>query len=201
MNSKTETGNRGVLNYKAFRLLIAFLAFSIPIVVWSISTSELTSISASYYTEARDIFIGLLFFVGAFLGVYNGHLKSEAYASRMAAFAIILVAIFPTSCEICDIDIKTRVHYISAGVFFLVLMYFCFGPFRKHAKAKKGGENRSKIYFVCGTVILVCILTMLVNEFVVFISNNLLFIAETIALWAFGTAWFVAGRYRTILPV
>jgi len=192
----TKNKNRGVFNYKIFRVLIGILAFSIPIVVCSLSSTDLTSISASYYTEARDVFIGLLFIVGVFLGVYNGYSIWESLASKIAALAIILVALIPTSCDICDTDLETRVHYISAGVFFLVLMYFCFGPFYKRAKSKEGGKTRSKIYLVCGALIFLCILAMAFNEAIKkWCGINIIYGAETIALWAFGSAWIVAGAY------
>ena len=54
------------------RLIMGFIAFALsPIVI--IITAEITpSISASYYTNARDVFVGLLFVIGAFLLAYNG---------------------------------------------------------------------------------------------------------------------------------
>ena len=193
----TKNKNRGVFDYKTFRILIGVIAFSIPIVVCCISNIDLKSISASYHSNARDVFIGLLFIVGVFLGVYNGYSKWESLASKIAALAIIMVALIPTSCDICDTDVKTRVHYISAGIFFLVLMYFCFGPFYKRAKSKEGGKTRSKIYVVCGAVILLCILAMAFNKAIKnWCGVNIMYCAETIALWAFGFAWFVAGIYK-----
>ncbi|MEO5888515.1 MAG: hypothetical protein ABIQ77_12725, partial [Anaerolineales bacterium] len=44
-----------------------------------IITAEITSsISASYYTDARDVFVGLLFVIGAFLLAYNGRSRDLA---------------------------------------------------------------------------------------------------------------------------
>ena len=54
------------------RLIVGFIAFALPPIVISITATMTSSISASYYTNARDVFVGLLFVIGAFLLAYNG---------------------------------------------------------------------------------------------------------------------------------
>ena len=54
------------------RLIVGFIAFALPCIVISITATITSSISASYYTNARDVFVGLLFVIGAFLLAYNG---------------------------------------------------------------------------------------------------------------------------------
>jgi hypothetical protein len=56
-----------VFDYRALRLLVGIIAFALPIAVPLIASTNLTSISASYYTNSRDIFVGMLFIVGSFL--------------------------------------------------------------------------------------------------------------------------------------
>lgn len=188
-----------VFDYKALRLLIGIIAFSIPLVVSIISTDSLASISASYYTDARDSFVGMLFIVGAFMWAYNGHSSGESTASKIAALAAICVAIFPTTCINCDTDTKAIVHYGAAAVLFSILAYFCLVSFRKKTKGKKGKKGmRSKIYLSCGLVIIGAIATMLFNLFIPFDEGvNIVFWSETVALSAFGIAWIVAGK---VLP-
>lgn len=193
-----------VFDYRALRLLVGCIAFALPIIVSVVSSAPLSSISASYYTEARDLFVGLLFFVSAFLWAYNGHTPSEARASKIASLAAILVAIFPTSCDTCDLDLKAIIHYGAAVTLFAILQYFCFGPFRKDTKGQKGKKGlRSKIYFVCGSIMLACILSAGAAEIVQ--SNEaaqtlpIKYWAEFVALAAFGAAWIVAGKYLSAL--
>ena len=189
-----------VFDYRALRLLVGCIAFALPIIVSVVSTTPLSSISASYYTEARDLFVGLLFFVSAFLWAYNGHTPSEARASKIASLAAILVAVFPTSCDTCNTDLKALIHYGAAFTLFAMLQYFCFGPFRKNTKGQVGKKGlRSKIYFFCGWVMLACILSAGAAEIMpsgeAAQTLPIKYWAEFVALAAFGVAWVVAGKY------
>ena len=89
-----------VFDYRALRLLMGMIAFALPFIVTLVSSTTLTSISASYYTEARDIFVGLLFVVSAFLMAYNGHTASEGWASRAASRCSGSICGWPRSAAI-----------------------------------------------------------------------------------------------------
>ncbi|MFN2237159.1 MAG: hypothetical protein ACK2U1_23260 [Anaerolineales bacterium] len=188
-----------VFDYRALRLLMGMIAFALPFIVTLVSSTTLTSISASYYTEARDIFVGLLFVVSAFLMAYNGHTTGEAWASKAACLAAMVAALYPTSCEGCAANIQSTLHYVSAAVLFAILAYFCLGPFRKNTKGQPGKKGRrAKIYFMCGWAIVACILTIGISKLAMTEdARNSLYItywAEAVALWAFGVAWIVAGK-------
>ena len=189
-----------VFDYRALRLIMGMIAFAIPIVVTLISTDPLSSISASYYTEARDVFVGMLFVVGAFLWAYNGHTKSQSYASKFASIAAILVAICPTTCNGCETGANSAVHYGSAFVLFSILTFFCLGPFRKNIKGKGGKKGRrSIIYLVCGLIMAFSIAGLGICRIVLAdeLMNRLriTYWTETVALFSFGFAWMVAGKY------
>jgi hypothetical protein len=67
-----------VFDYRALRLIMGLIAFSLPIVVTVLATGPLSSISAPYYTDGRDAFVGMLFIVGALLWAYTpscGHTR------------------------------------------------------------------------------------------------------------------------------
>ena len=188
-----------VFDYRALRLLMGIIAFSFPFVVSIVSSTPLSSISASYHTEARDIFVGLLFIVSAFLWAYQGHRQIEANMSKVASVTAVLVALFPTACETCEPNIFSTIHYVAASILFSILAYFCLGPFRKNTKGQSGKKGRrAKIYFVCGWVIISCILTIGLSN-LAFSSEmvkalHITYWGETIALFAFGIAWIVAGK-------
>ena len=194
-------GNKEVLfDYRALRLLMGFIALALPFAVSVLSSSPLSSISASYYTEARDAFVGMLFVVSAFLWAYNGHSLKEAYASKIASLAAVFVAIFPTSCDLCKPELKSVIHYGAAATLFAILAYFCFGPFRKNTKGKAGKKGRrSKIYFTCGCIMVGCMLGLVVSKLTMSDETikalRVTYWAEAIALCAFGFAWIVAGKY------
>lgn len=189
-----------VFDYRALRLLVGLIAFALPITVSIVSKIQLSSISASYHTNARDIFVGMLFIVGSFLWAYNGHSKKESIASKAASIAAVLVALFPTSCDTCDSDYRSTIHYIAAASLFLLLAYFCFGPFRIKIKSKKGKKGRrSKIYFTCGSVMVACMVILAIAKLTLSKETinafSVTYWAEAIALGAFGVAWMVAGKY------
>lgn len=196
----SEEKRNTVFDYRTLRFLVGWIAFSLPFVVTIISTTPLRSISASYHTESQDIFVGMLFIVGSFLVAYNGHLPREAIASKIAGVSAIIVALFPTSCYTCGSDINSAIHYAAAVLLFGILTYFCLGPFRKKIKNKGGKKGiRSKIYLVCGIIMILCMLAVPVGKLVLTsdLYNNLAitFWAEAIALNTFGVAWIVAGKY------
>ena len=189
-----------VFDYRALRLLMGLIAFALPFVVNLLSSSPLSSISASYYTEARDAFVGMLFVVSALLWAYIGHSPKEALASKIASLAAILVAIFPTSREACVADLNSTIHSAGAITLFAMLAYFCFVPFRKNTKGKPGKKGRrSKTYFVCGCIMSLSLVSALIAKLglpcEVEKTLNITYWAEAIALGAFGVAWIVAGKY------
>ncbi len=189
-----------VFDYRTLRFLVGLIAFSLPYVVTIIASTPLRSISVSYHTEAQDIFVGMLFIVGSFLVAYNGHFLREAIASKVAGFSAIIVALVPTSCPTCSANINSTIHYSAAVLLFAILAYFCFGPFRRKIKGKGGKKGvRSKIYLVCGIIMVICMLTALLGSLILDADTYnrlaITFWAEAVALNAFGIAWIVAGKY------
>jgi len=193
------SGHNPVFDYRALRFLVGLVAFALPVVVWLISCTRLSSISASYYTEARDVLVGSLFVISALLWAYNGHTPLEKWVSKVASLAAIVVALCPTSCDDCEGDARSIAHGIAAVVLFATIAFFCLGPFRKDTKGQAGKKGRrAKIYFVCGWIIVGCMAGAGAAEVIVPSATReacrIMFWAESIALWAFGVAWIVAGK-------
>jgi hypothetical protein len=192
--------NKKVFDYRALRLLVGIIAFAIPVFVTIISSGPLSSISASYFTEARDVFVGMLFVVSAFLWAYNGHTKTQSYASKIASISAISVAIFPTVCDKCETSTLSIIHYVSALILFSMLTYFCLGPFRNKTKGQGGKKGRrSRIYLICGLVMAGSMLGLGICELALsdelMVRLRITYWAETVALFSFGCAWMVAGKY------
>ena len=156
-----------VINHKTMRQIIGLIAFQLPLAVLLFSgQQELSSISISYWTDARDIFVGSLVAVAFFLFAYNGtgdcRRDIEYWFSKVACLAAIIVAFFPTAgvenCETCNP--AKWIHAVSdffgkdPGVIhytFAVLLFICLilliSFFSLRAK-NKGEFTRSRIYFV-----------------------------------------------------
>ena len=192
-----------IFDYKALRLMVGIIALTLPVLVTLVAGQEIASVSASYHTDARNYFVGLLFVVGALMLAYNGHSSLEALASKVGATSAIVVALIPTD-EFCGESTRaSTIHLAAAVLLFLILAWFCFGPFRKNTKGQPGKKGRrAKFYFVCGSVMIVSMAVGVIGKFVwsceELVTLNLTYWVEAIALGAFGVAWIVAGK---IIPM
>ena len=197
----------GVFDYRALRLLMGILAICLPIAVEQLNgPPPLSSISASYWADGttRDVFVGTLFAVAAFLFAYRGNSDSEKYLSPIASFCAILVATFPTTADGCDPNLASYVHQISAVALFMILAFIAYSPFRKDLKGKGGKRQfRSGVYLMTSTLILLCILAGLIAGFLDSLSDfkekHHLLGRGPVALCAFGSAWIISGKFTRLL--
>lgn len=219
-NVSSPTQTQTVFSYKAIRGLAGAVALSIPFIVTIASQEPIASISGSYYTDARDWFVGLLFMNAAFLFAYKGHNNTQKYLSRIAAVAAVCVALFPTTQSACEIenpdsllncapDWVSTVHYVSAGALFSILTYFCFFIFYRstaetpYKSASKPSVKRSSdearrhlVYLACSVTMLACMLGLVLVAFGLFAQiSNIVYYLEALALIAFGIAWTVSGKF------
>ena len=142
--------------------MVGIIAFSLPIFVLIIPWEVLSSISSSYHSDARDVFVGCLFFISAFLFAYNGLYLGELIMSKITGIALILVALFPTACDGCEANTSSWIHLGSAATAFITLSVFCFWPFRLNIKGQGGKKKvRSIIYIVCGSVMSGAVLALI----------------------------------------
>lgn len=151
------------INHKVMRVIVGVIALSLSPVVYVLSGSvgELSSISSSYWTDARDVFVGALIAVGFFLAGYNGSGNGrdwEYFLSKAACLFAICIALFPTKSSSGD-DVVAgwvasisgyfgltsgQIHYAAAVSLFaclVALMWF----FSEHAR-EKGKSGRSGFY-------------------------------------------------------
>jgi len=168
--------------------------------------------SVSYHTPARDAFVGWLFVVGAFLMAYEGHYFYEGVASKVASAMAFLVAISPTECssiapsKMCElaptVNIHAEVHQSAAALLFIILAFFCLGPFRRRAASKTGinAKIRRLIYWACGIAMLGAMAYIVIEAKTPYKHPRAVFYGEVVALSAFGIAWIVAGQYFNFVP-
>ena len=198
-----ETENP-VFDYRMLRLYMGVIALSLPYAAILLSQVSLTSVSASYYTEARDTFVGMSFIVGAFLWAYNGHTFRQAVASKIASVAAFFVGLFPTACDDCAASITSITHSGAAITLFSILAYFCLGPFREKTRGQPGKKGRRDlVYLVCGWVMVAAMSIalgawLLLDETTV-MQLRIVFWVELVALNAFGIAWITAGKCLPVL--
>lgn len=213
----SDEAENSAFNYQLLRFTMGIIALMIPGCVTQLGGSELSSISASYYTPGRDYFVGLLCIVAAFLFAYRGESKWQAILSKFAALAAFCTAMFPTSPNGAPTDTTAIIHGLSAGLLFTILTIFCLYFFLNSVtqdaleaskvdtknKTYLANMRRRFVYFFCGGTMASCIVVgcitagylymgILYNWFVDEIF--LIYYIEIFALWAFGFAWVVSGK-------
>ncbi len=102
MANKTEDG--AGFSYRALRLSIGLLGLLLPLLL-AVGTAfqPMTSVSDYYYTNMRDLFVGVLFFLTLFLAFYRPYKRPDrnegvvdTVISIVSAVAAGLLALFPT---------------------------------------------------------------------------------------------------------
>jgi hypothetical protein len=210
-----------IISFLQLRRAIGWCGIGLPIFLFLAFTFQYPhcslppSISHFYYTGLGTYFTGTLFAVAIFLFHYRMPEKTDRLAAQIAAVAALLVACCPTnpycnSCYTCiQIEwiphpIETKLHYGAALVFFLVLAFFCICLFTKtHVNLPETPQKiiRNRLYTICGYTILICMGLLALQEWQWFIQrvplikgSSTTFVAESIALLAFGISWLVKGE-------
>lgn len=220
-------GAPALVSYYALRSLIGLAGVSLPLAVWVggwalDGEALLGSISTYYYSSMRDVSVGILAVIGAFLATYRGYTGreerlwgrlSDNALTNLAGVAAVAIAVFPTAP--CDTERCTEqfpgppwteasaVHPVHVG--FAALFYVAMGimarfVFTKSDRSKPGGELRHRIYVVTGTVIFACAFAMGVYGILPdpwqerLVPYRPIFVGEAVGIWAFGIAWLTKGR-------
>ncbi len=199
----------------AYRQLIGSLGLLFPFILLLIARVRptpvleqfkvLPSVSAYYYTGSVAVFVGILVALGLFLITYQGYKNKyggqDRIASRIAGWAAIFVAFFPTEAPIPSLapfwwrTVTGKLHFSAAVVLFCSFSYFSLFLFTKTKQAKgtpRPTEKRvrNSIYIFCGIVMVACILWAGIATFM----NAPIFLPEAIALEAFAVSWLTKGR-------
>lgn len=203
-----------ILSYMHLRALIGILGMLLPVMcyVWCgiyNGGSLPDSISMFYYTNFRDIFVGVLLAFSVFLITYKGYDILDNAITVIIGVCGIGIALFP--CQNNEAsgmvsflmlpNSKTSIlHYSSAGAFFTLLSFNSLFLFTKSRDTVRKGTRkycRNALFIACGIIILLSLIGMLIA----FIcttqeyrdESHILFILETVMLLSFGVSWIVKG--------
>ncbi len=169
------------------------------------------SISAYYYTDMRNVFVGILSVVAFYLFSYNGYDRKDRILSAFCGLASLGVAFLPTSVvppltacvneEVPDSIISTF-HFISAAGFFLISAYVSIVQFTKGSPSPTSQKlKRNMAYRSAGVVMIFCIvligiyIALLEHKYPNLATFKPIFWLETFALWAFGISWLIKGEF------
>lgn len=210
MDQKNGADNYLVISYLELRKAVGYLCISLPFVValGGLLLQDLgiqSSISSYYYTEMRDVYVGLLWAIGVFMLSYKGYEQKDALAGNLACIFAIGTALFPTSPDHPSAHDKTigEIHAACASLLFLTISYFALFLFTKTDPAKTmttRKHRRNTVYRACGCTMLTAIAlglaySMAPESIVAGLKKfRPVFWLETIAVEAFGLAWMTKGE-------
>lgn len=88
------------INHQTLKLILGLIALCLPFLAYTLSLPQnINSVSESYHQDgwARNIFVGFLFAIAAFLMAYKGYrqskfILSEMVLSKIARVVAVLVA-------------------------------------------------------------------------------------------------------------
>lgn len=206
-----------LISYQSARRAIGWLGILLPFLlisgayVFDDAQRLQPSISHYYYTNMREVFVGLLWAVALFLFTYKGHSKMDSLATNLAGILAVTISLFPTNymegfpgqhavISMVYIEWHGTIHDISAGLFFLILALISLFLFTKSNKSKHlmghHKRRRNTVFKVCGIVMLASILLIAINKPVLKINaeSTITYWTEVILLVAFGTSWLIKGE-------
>jgi hypothetical protein len=215
-NLEKPDDNNLVVNYFTVRKAVGVIGITLPIIlligdfVFIKCNRVENSISDYYYTIMGHYLVGALCAIALFLYSYKGYDKIDNWLSNLSCIFALAVAFCPTTCadhdpfcNILTIDSSpfiSAMHNIFAVLFLLSLAYYSYFIFTKGSDNPTPQKiNRNKIFRICGIVILVAVVLMALIVNIQYLAQILspykvIFILETIAVWAFGLSWIVKGQ-------
>jgi hypothetical protein len=176
----------------------------------------LTSLSAYYYSGAREVFVGALCAIGAFLITYKvAEINLDNTLSLLAGLAVVVVALCPTErtdVSVAQTALQERlgegvvgaIHFSAAGAFILALavLSYYFGK-REGARAARPGKRSPRFWktyhWVCAGAIVVALLWCAVTAISGWGPSRALLYGEAAAVWAFAASWLMKGLELDLL--
>jgi hypothetical protein len=205
------------ISFKTLRKWVGYLGVALPFVLvgGSMIIAKCPdiqhSISHYYYSNMKVFFVGILCAVSFFLISYSGYSRLDNILTNVAAVFCLLVAVFPTDLEqesdwlkntntFIDADLHV-LHFVSAGLFFLILAIISIWLFTRSNKAKEHlrpeKKRRNTIYRYCGWIMIFSLLA--IGGRAIFFGNDthnptFVFWFETLMLVAFGVSWLTKAE-------
>ena len=186
------------------RRWMALLAFLFPLIFLISSfvlgrTEFQDSISDYYWTEdpERNILVGVLCFIAAYLILYKGYTWAEDRALDIAGVSAVGIALFPVPQEI-----GISAHYICAVTFFICIFYVCITMSRNTLHLFPPSGNKKLfiwLYGICSAVMIGIVIFTIIYGFVpketkATHNPHIVFWIEAFGIWAFSAYWYIKSR-------
>ena len=105
------------IDHHTIKLIVGLIAVSLATLTSIFAGGTIASISASYHVGgwSRDIFVGFLFAIAAFLLAYNGNSRPEMLLSKLAAIAGNRRCVVPLPMQGQSGDHPLRARHLGRG--------------------------------------------------------------------------------------
>lgn len=207
--------SRYVRSYLIMRIFVGVLGVALPFLLVLSDYVAFDgpflrdSLSAYYYSGAREVFVGTLSATAVFLITYKVATRSlDNTLSIVAGLAVGFVAAFPTGrpAQVLGLtplqerlgeSVVAAIHFTAAAAFIvsLAVITYTFGV-REGARAPREGKRSPtfwrRYHWLCAGAIAAALLWIGVTELAGWPSKSLL-IGEAVAVWAFGASWLMKG--------
>lgn len=213
MSKETDFFTKNVLkSYFLLRVGMAGIGILMPLILWFggllLNVELQAAISLYYHTPMRNVLVGCLFAVGAFLYLYKGFNEGENMASNIAGFLAIGIAIFPTGMikkevdpsqisnqlpfpPACETFTAPLLHGICALSFFLMIAICIFTGSGTLGKLR---EKRQVFYKNIYILLGICMIAfpLLSALLLRLLGQNLTtFFVQLICIWTFSAYWII----------
>ncbi len=197
--------------YTHLRIGMGFIALAFPLILWWVGSALpehiplQASMSHYYHTSMRNIFVGILCAVGAFLYLYKGFSEGENVALNIAGIFAIGVAIFPVYIPGPEVNpcspfslsnpfVTCFAHGLSAFVFFGAIAFVCI--FKASDTLDPKNDKWAKLYapmykFLGGAMTMLIVILIFARYNLE--NQNIIFWGEFAVIWIFAFFWILKG--------
>ena len=195
-------------SYFMLRRGMAVLALAFPVLLWlGGGPGDLQgSLSAYYHADGgrmRDVFVGGLWALGAFLFLYRGYSTAEDRALDGAGLAAVVVALAPTDWPPDGPDTTIGLlHNIAAIAFFLLIAYvplFRAGDTLRLLRDPVRAARLRATYRLLGALMVALPLAVLALHRLIDPRAPFLFFMEAAGVYVFAAFWLVKSREIAVL--
>lgn len=203
------------------RTLVGALGIALPVVLVLLATlafgegSIRGSLSAYYYSGARDELVAILSAIGVFFVGYGLAERSlENTLSVLAGAGAVVIAIFPTAPPSARVPTPLQraagehavmiVHFAASAVFLVSLMgiSFLYGR-RERRRPRSAAQTCSpafwgRFHFACAALMAIALVWIVVTR-AAHSPPHALLVGEWVSAWAFGASWLMKGLELDVL--
>lgn len=198
--------NSDALNFRRMRMALGYLGLILPFVLliytwvdakYLDGSGLLPSISDYYFTYIGDVFVGIMWVIGFFLLMYQGHPPTQyekqsprwidkindRHVSIFAGIGAVGVGLFPLRAPICGENCpeytglnfaSSGLHFFCAWMFFISTAIFCLVLFTRGSGTQNNfvgtDANRVRRIYWCGRnmYFIICGIIITICKFTIF---------------------------------